>query len=237
MVQRHSPSLLPEHGRNLELERKWAESFMSRMGLVRRKTTKAARKRPADFECLKVEFQQRITKIVQDHSPALILKTDQTATKLVPTSDWTMAAESSIQVSVVGLEDWQKITVVLCCSLSGQFLPPQVLYTGQTPQCHPKNSFPEGWDTASHSPNHWSNEQTMLQYVDNVLTPYLTDTRAQLGILPDQIALIIGDVFAAHRCNSLLEKCAKNHVKVVHVPAGCTGDLRTTPRCHCKLGL
>ena len=45
----------------------------------------------------------------------------------------------------------------------------------------------------------------MLHYVDNVLTPYLTGTRAQLGLLPDQIALKICDVFAAHRCESLLE--------------------------------
>ena len=32
VVQHHSPSLLTEHGGNLELGRKWAESFMSRMG-------------------------------------------------------------------------------------------------------------------------------------------------------------------------------------------------------------
>ena len=36
----------------------------------------------------------------------------------------------------------------------------------------------------------------MLHYVDNVLTPYPTGTRAELGLSPDQIALIICDVFA-----------------------------------------
>ena len=61
MVMHHSPSLLPEHGGNLELGRKWAESLMSRMGLVRRKATKAARKKPTDFESLKAQFLQRIT--------------------------------------------------------------------------------------------------------------------------------------------------------------------------------
>ena len=187
--------------------------MMTRMGLV--------------FESLKAHFHQRITKVVKDHSvpPALILNFDQTATKPVPTSEWTMAAEGSTQVIVVGSEDKWEITVVLCCSLSGNLLPPQVLYTGKTPQCHPKISFPEGRDIW-HSPNHWSNEQIMLHYVDNVLTPYLTDTRAQLGLLPDQIALIICDVFAAHRCESLLEKLAAIHVKVVYIPAGCKGDLQ-----------
>ena len=66
----------------------------------------------------------------------------------------------------------------------------------------------------------------MLRYVDSVLTPYLTGTRAELGLPPDQIALIICDVFAAHRCDSFLNKCAANHVKVIYVPAGCTGELQ-----------
>ena len=88
---------MPEHGGNLELGRKWAECMMTRMGLVRRKATKAARKKPADFESLKAHFHQRITKVVKDHSvpPALILNFDQTATKCVPRSEWTMAAEGS----------------------------------------------------------------------------------------------------------------------------------------------
>ena len=100
------------------------------MGLVRRKARKAARKKPPDFESLKVQFHERITKVVRDLSvpPALILNFDQTATRLVPTSEWTMDPQGTIQISIVGLEDKREITVLLCCSLAGNFLPPQVLY-------------------------------------------------------------------------------------------------------------
>ena len=205
MVMHHSPYLLPEHGGNLELGRKWAESLMSRMGLVRRKATKAARKKPTDFESLKAQFLQRITKVVKDHSvpPALILNLDQTGTKLVPTSEWTMAVEGSKQVSVVGLEDKREITVFLCCSLSGDLLPLQVIYTGKTSQCHPNILFPDGWHIW-HSINHWSNQQTMLEYVDSILVPYLTKTRVQQDLSEEQVALLICDVFAAHRCESFL---------------------------------
>ena len=164
MVMYHNPSLLPERGGKLELGRKWAESLMSRMGLVRRKATKAARKIPQDFDNLKAQFLGRIKKCVSNYSvpSALILNLDQTATKLVPTSEWTMAVQGSKQVDVVGLEDKREITVVLCCTLSGDLLPPQVLYTGKTSLCHPNISFPDGWHIW-HSPNHWSNEQTMLR--------------------------------------------------------------------------
>ena len=205
MVMHHSPSLLPEHGGNLELGSKCAESLMSRMGLVRRKATKAARKKPTDFESLKAQFLQRITKVVKDHSvpPALILNLDQTGTKLVPTSEWTMAVEGSKQVSVVGLEDKREITVVLCCSLSGDLLPPQVIYIGKTSQCHPNVLFPDGWHIW-HSINHWSNQQTMLEYVDSILVPYLTKTRIQQDLSEEQVSLLICDAFAAHRCEFFL---------------------------------
>ena len=84
VVLHHSPSLLPEHGGNRDLRRKWAESIVTRMGLVHRKATKAARKKPVDFESLKAQFHHHITKVVRDHSvpPALILNFDQTVQNL-----------------------------------------------------------------------------------------------------------------------------------------------------------
>ena len=121
-----------------------------------------------------------------------------------------MATEGSTQVSVVGLEDKRE---VLCCSLSGDLHPPQLIYTGKTPQCHPTVLFPDGWHVW-HSANHWSNEQTMLKYVEHILTPYFTNIRAQSGLPQDQIALLICDVFAANRCESFLEKLAEIKLKL-----------------------
>ena len=98
-----------------------------------------------------------------------------------------MATEGSTQVSVVGLEDKRE---VLCCSLSGDLHPPQLIYTGKTPQCHTTVLFPDGWHVW-HSANHWNNEQTMLKYVEHILTPYFTNILAQSGLPQDQIALLI----------------------------------------------
>ena len=43
---------------------------------------------------------------------------------------------------------------------------------GQPDLCHPKYKFPEGWNV-THSENHWSNEQTMQEYAENVLILYV----------------------------------------------------------------
>ena len=199
IVEHLQPSLLHEYGGPVEPGRKWAESLMRRMGLVKRKATKAARKVPDDLESVKAEFVSRVTSVIaEDKIPQdLIINWDQTAAKFVPTSEWTMAEEGSRQVEVFGLEDKREMTVLLTCTLSGTLLPPQLIYGGKTPQCHPRVDFPQGWDVW-HSSNHWSTEDTMLRYVDTVLLPYVQATRCNPSLSSDYPALAIFDVFAAH---------------------------------------
>ena len=134
----------------------------------------------------------------------MIINWDQTGSKLVvPVGELTIAGEGSKQVSVVGKEDKQEITV-LAISASGVLLPPQVIYQGKTPGCHTKITFPSSWNI-THSDSHWSTESTMLEFLDCVIVPYVNSTKAKLELLEDRVALAIFDVFAAHRCASVLK--------------------------------
>ena len=45
----------------------FGQSFMNRMGLVKRKGTKAARKLPDDFPAIKVQYLKRIKEIVDQY--------------------------------------------------------------------------------------------------------------------------------------------------------------------------
>ena len=117
------------------------------------------------------------------------------------------------------------MTALLACTLSGSLLPPQLIYAGKTTRCHPVVGFPASWDVW-HSDSHWSTEETMLRYVEVVIAQYVEATRQSLGLQPDHCALAIFDVFAAHRCNSVLEALNKHHIKYTFVPAICTGDLQ-----------
>ena len=73
----------------------------------RHKATKAARKLPADFLEIKLSFLQRIKDEVEKNSipQDLIANWDQTGSKLVPVSEWTMEKEGTKQVPVVGKDD------------------------------------------------------------------------------------------------------------------------------------
>jgi len=58
-------SLLSDFGGPIDLSKSWAQSFLRRLGYVKRKGTKAARKVPDDFEFIKMEFLSEIQKLVK----------------------------------------------------------------------------------------------------------------------------------------------------------------------------
>ena len=142
------------------------DSLLRRMNLVKRKSTKAARKIPTDFPEIKLAFLKRVADCVQQHKipPELVLNWDQTGVKFVPTSEWTLAEQGSQQVDVLAKEDKREMTICFTCTMSGFLLPPHLIYSGKTNKCHLEVSFPPGWDVY-HSESHWSTEGTMLHYM------------------------------------------------------------------------
>ena len=144
---------------------------------------------------------------------------------MIPINEWSLEVKGSKQVDIVALDDNREITVLLVVSLSERVLPPQVIYAGKTTLCHPSVSVPDGW-YVTHSDNHWSTEATMLEYIEKVLVPYMSEQRRLLNLESEAPALCIFDVFAAHRCKSFLEKLEACNIKYAFIPAGCTGQLQ-----------
>ena len=227
IVEALDPSLLQQHGGHINLGNSWAESILRRMGYVHRKGTKAARKLPPDFTEIKSDFLKRIKDTVTENNipDELIVNIDQTGSKLVPCSEWTLEKEGERQVSIKGLDDKREITILLGISMSGSMVPPQVIYAGKTNKCHAEITFPQLWNI-THSSNHWSNSDTMKEYCNEVLIPYFEKEKASLDLPPEQTSLLVLDIFAAHRTNEFLNLLKDANIKVIFVPAGCTGELQ-----------
>ena len=119
----------------------------------------------------------------------LILNWDQTGIKIVPSSTWTMDAQSSKRVEIPGVGDKRVITTVFAGSLVEDFLPVQVIYQGKTDCCHPHYQFLSDWNI-THSPKHW---QTMFQYFEHIIIPYVNATWQTFEA--DTSALVILDNF------------------------------------------
>ena len=113
---------------------------------------------------LKESFLDSVrTTVIMEEIPAeLIMNWDQTGIKLVPSSFSTMERQGSKRIEMAGVNDKRQITAVFCGTMLGDFLPVQLIYKGKTPRCHPQFQFLSGWDI-THSPKHWSSEETMMQ--------------------------------------------------------------------------
>ena len=66
------------------------------------------------------------------------------------------------RVEIVAVDDKRQITAVFAGSLTGDFLPPQLIYKGKTKQCMSSKRIFSIW-LAHHlySHNHWANCETM----------------------------------------------------------------------------
>lgn len=114
---------------------------------------------------------------------------------------------------------------MLGCTVSGKMLPPQVLYQGKTERCHPRIVFPIQWDIW-HSESHWCTEETMIRYNEQVLLPWVEQTREKLGLPKTQKALIILDVYKAHRTENMIQSFRNYNFDIVFVPGNCTSELQ-----------
>ena len=171
-----------------------------------------------------------LTEIVQNaHAnkvpPQLIISWDQTGLNVVPASSWTMEEEGSRKVEIAGLGEKRQITATFAIAMSSTVLPVQILYTGETPICHPSYAFPEGFDIW-HTPNHWANTETTKQFISNIVVPYAAGVGAQMELSHNHPAIVIYDAFRGHDGEELQTLLSENHLVSVRVPNNCTDRLQ-----------
>ena len=218
---------LAEFGGHVQLNRHWAYALLKRMKFVQRKATTAKSKHaPMDFAQLKKSFlADVVATVTMEEIPAeLILNWDQTGIKIVPSSTWTMERKGANRVEMVGVNDKCQITAVFCGALTGDFLPVQLVYKGKTSHCHPHFGFPSGWHI-THSPKHWSTEQTM-QYIDHIILPYVKQVRERLQLGDDKLAVAIIDNFKGQITEAVTNLLEINNIHVCLLPPNTTDLLQ-----------
>ena len=228
ILLKHNKSLLSECGGPVFLNKEWAKSVLRRMGFTKRRANSKSKMLLENFVAIKEQYLQDIRSVVtmEDIPSALILNWDQTAMKIVPSSAWTMEKKGTKRVEIVAADDKRQITAVFACSLSGNFLPMQLIYQGTTPRCLPKNiPFPPDWHVTC-TANHWSNEHTMIDYVKKIIIPYVTETRIKLNLNADHPTLVLFDVFKGQCTEQVLQLLQDNNILYIFVPANTTDKLQ-----------
>ena len=213
---------------SFKLTKEWAKSVLRRMGFTKRKANTKCKINPDNFDEIKQQYLIDIHAAVEmeDIPPSLVINWDHTATKIVPSSQWTMEKKGTKRVEIAAVDDKRQITATFACTLSGKFLPIQLIYQGTTSQCLPKNvSFPSDWHI-THTANHWANETTTITYIENIIIPYVQKERALLGLNDDHCALVLFDVFKGQCTSEVLKMLEDNNILYVTVPNNCTDRLQ-----------
>ena len=156
---------LAKNGGPIDISKEWAKMLLRRMGLVKRQGTTKAKVNPLDFEILKKQYLADIR--------TKVYMEDIPADLII---NWDHTGLKYIPVSNWTME------------------PPQVIYAGKTPACLPKIKFLDGWNV-TFTPNHWSNEETMMVFLHLILIPYVEKTCADLQLSRMHRALVVFDHF------------------------------------------
>lgn len=220
-------SRLAEFGGPATLSKGWASSLLKRMNYTKRRCTTKYSMPPANFFQEKSKFLQDVVDLVkmEDVPAELIFNWDQTGLNLVPASPWTMASKGSKRIEMKGLNDKRQITAVFCGTILGDFLPLQLIYGGKTNRCHAQYSFPSDWHI-THSDNHWSNEATMLSYIEQVIVPYVDSARDRCDVDESQAAVAIFDHFKGQLTTNIMQLLEEHNIQSVLVPPSCTDRLQ-----------
>ena len=182
VVSTNNRSLLKENEGNIEFSMTWTQSIFKRIGYVKRDATTAKVPiSPGFVKEIGFTFYQSFRTIVKtfDIPTELIFNLDQTPLPYCAINQYTMARKGSKQVAIAGSADHHQITGTSTITLSGKFLPPQLINQGNAKRCHPSFKFPNEFN-ATHSPNHWSNEEKTKGLLNIVIIPYVKEARKNL---------------------------------------------------------
>ena len=122
---KHDRSALKEFGGTVQLSKGWAKQVLHRMDFTKRRANLKATVTPANFEEIKKMYINEIKSVVaiEKIPPQLVMNWDHTATKIVPSSSWTVGKKGIKHIEIVAIDDKRQTTGMLTYTLDGTFLP------------------------------------------------------------------------------------------------------------------
>jgi hypothetical protein len=138
--------------------------------------------------------------------------------------------QGSADVAVVGAEDKRQITACVAASLRGDLLPLQLIFQGKTPRCLPATTpaSTAARIDLTYSNNHWSTQQTMQDWIANVLLPHSERMIETHSLDSDAHILLLLDCWSVHKSAEFRTWLQMTHPRIhlVFVPANCTSKLQ-----------
>ena len=130
----------------------------------------------------KFTFQRAISAAISEHDipTSLVINLDQTPLSYVSLGKYTFSFKGAKNVPIRGVDDKKQITGTFAVTLTGNFLPMQLIYEGKTKRSLPKFNFPNSF-SVTFTENHWSNTDKSVEFFEEIIFPYLDKVKKEYG--------------------------------------------------------
>ncbi len=173
----------------------------------------------------------------------LIINADQTGIKLMEMNNRTFAPKANKaagikpKVASHSQNDKRQITVTIASSLAGDLLPLQLIFQGKTKTClkgireDTKKQMLDNGFLLNYSSNHWSNQELMQKYVNEIIIPRMIKYYEGKDIpIEFQRAILIIDCWPVHISKEfrqfMQQTEQRKRIHIVYVPPNCTSVLQ-----------
>ena len=171
VIKTNCPSKLKDFGVHIALIKGWTRGVLKSMDLPKRKGTTDKIDPSKQFLLEeKLSFQRRIVSIIEEHDipKELILNLDQTPLSYASSGKYTSDPNGAKAVPIKSIDDKRQITATFTVSMTGKFLPIQLIYERKMPRYLSSFDFPADFNV-SFFDNHWSNTEKSIEYFENVI--------------------------------------------------------------------
>ena len=101
--------------------------------------------------------------------------------------------------------------------MSGEFLPMQLIYQGNSKQFLSRFNFSKEFHVIQ-TPNHWEKEETSIELLRKIIIPFVQEKHKTLSMPEDQTWLLITDVFKSQWTKGVQDIISKSNGKMKPVP-------------------
>ena len=189
IVSANNKELMASSGGSIDLKMTWAVSLMKRMGLIEY-STRIPKEISNGSTSVKddTSYIGQILKAISTHSIPLelVIGWEQFNLPFVPDS----YSGGNGGDDLGGGSGTRSTIIIIGVTMSGIILPFQLVYDGDSEDCHPSYSFPSDF-SIFHHPRQSSSKESIHKFINKIVLPYVRKVRCDKGLNTTHPAILI----------------------------------------------